>query len=821
MNMNTRIFRLLATIAAAVASLSFASITLADPPSRAARIGYMQGPVSFAPAGDYNWVEARLNRPITIGDSLWTDDNARTELQFGTAIVRLDEYTSVQLLNLDDRAIQIQLAQGRVNVTARSLRNGDTIEIATPNVAFTIREAGDYRIDVDPRDYSTTVSVRRGAGDVYGEGEAFTLRNKDVARFFGTDLRQREFYSLAPRDDFDRWASDRDRRTERSVSARYVSTEVVGYADLDQYGSWSSQPSYGNVWFPREVSREWAPYRYGHWSWIDPWGWSWVDDAPWGFAPFHYGRWSSFDGRWGWVPGPINVRPVYAPALVAFVGGANFSLSISSGPVGNGIGWFPLAPGEVYRPAYAASRDYVRNVNISNTVVNTTVINNIYNNQNTITQVNYRNAQVENAVTAVPPAVFAQSQSVQRGMVAVTPELLRRGQVTTMAAVAPTSMGIAGGAPATNRKPARTIQEREVVVRTAPPAAIAPVAQRVDLLQRQPGQPLERAAIITTTPTTASPNVRVVNQQTPQAVPQGTPRATGAPPPMVQRSANDVARPAPQAGRDNAPPNAMPAAPTAVVPPGAMPSRERGGLGNQGVAPPVPAPQPMSRDRGAPTPPAAAVPAPMTPQVVAPPSPQASPQSSTPPDRGRGGFDRPQGNRPQAPMPAPAAVAPTPAPAPAAVMPAPAAVAPAPPPPRAAPVPTPQTDGPSPQRQREQGQREQGQRERGQSMGPGTPPQQAAPQQAPQAMPQTAPMQPPAPPAAVAPPQMQRPAAPPAAAPAPTPRPPPPAAAPAMQPQPAPQAAPGGAQELQRRGRGKPGDDDSKDKDKEKEKDKK
>lgn len=792
MNLNTRTRRLLAAITMAAAALSFTTVALADPPSRAARIGYMQGPVSFAPAGDDSWVEARLNRPITIGDSVWTDNNARTELQFGAATVRLDEYTSVQLLNLDDRTIQLQLAQGRINVSARAMRNGETLEIATPNVAFTIRQAGDYRIDVDPRDNATTVSVRRGAGDVYGDGEAFTLRSNDAARFFGTDLRQREFYALAPRDDFDRWASDRDRRGDRSLSARYVSSEVVGYADLDQYGTWSAQPTYGNVWFPREVSREWAPYRYGHWSWIDPWGWSWVDDAPWGFAPFHYGRWSNFDGRWGWVPGPVNVRPVYAPALVAFVGGANFSLTLSSGPVGNGIGWFPLAPGEVYRPAYTASRDYVRNVNVSNTVVNTTVINNIYNNQTNITQVNYRNAQVANAVTAVPPAVFAQSQSVQRGMVPVSSELLRRGQVTTMAAVAPTPMGIAGGAPATNRKPARTIVDREVVVRTAPPATIAPVAQRVDQLQRQPGQPLERAAIVSTSPSPAAANVRVVDRQTPQAVPQGTPRITGAPPPMAQRSADDVARPVPQAGRVVAPPAAQPAPPTAAVPPAAMPPRERGGMGSPGVVAPSQAPQPMSRDRGAGTPPAVAAPAPMAPQVAVPQNVPRPPPSAPQADRARGGFDNQQGNRAPSPAPAPSAIAPIP-------MPAPASVAPPQPAPRVAPAPAQRADVPSPQPMTRE-------REQGPSSRP-MPPPQAAPQVAPQAAPQQRQM----PPAAVAPPQVQRPVAPPAA-PVPTSR-PTPAPAPAMQPQAAPGARPGSGQELQRRGRGNPDDDkESKDK---------
>ncbi len=73
-----------------------------------------------------------------------------------------------------------------------------------------------------------------------------------------------------------------------------------------------------------EVPAGWAPYRNGHWAWIDPWGWTWVDDAPWGFAPFHYGRWTVVDDRWGWVPGPVRQRAVYAPALVAFIGGAEF-----------------------------------------------------------------------------------------------------------------------------------------------------------------------------------------------------------------------------------------------------------------------------------------------------------------------------------------------------------------------------------------------------------------------------------------------------------------------------------------------------------------
>ena len=120
---------------------------------------------------------------------------------------------------------------------------------------------------------------------------------------------------------------------ERSVSARYVAPDVIGYADLDAHGTWSNVPTYGSVWVPRDVGRDWAPYRYGHWAWVDPWGWTWVDDASWGFAPFHYGRWAFVQSRWCWVPGPRHERAIYAPALVAFVGGSNFGVSVASGAV--------------------------------------------------------------------------------------------------------------------------------------------------------------------------------------------------------------------------------------------------------------------------------------------------------------------------------------------------------------------------------------------------------------------------------------------------------------------------------------------------------
>ena len=176
---------------------------------------------------------------------------------------------------------------------------------------------------------------------------------------------------------------------QTSQTAQYVAPEVTGYEDLEANGSWSSEPEYGEVWTPRVVAVDWSPYRYGRWVWVGPWGWTWVDDAPWGYAPFHYGRWAHVRNRWCWVPGPRHVRAVYAPALVGWVGTPGVSVSVSVGG-GGGVAWFPLGPREVYVPARRFSPRYVERVNVTNTViVNKTYITNVYNNR--VRNVTYRN----------------------------------------------------------------------------------------------------------------------------------------------------------------------------------------------------------------------------------------------------------------------------------------------------------------------------------------------------------------------------------------------------------------------------------------------
>ncbi len=623
------------TIAVSVTLLAYSGWASADPPSRVGRLGYMTGGVSFSPAGENDWVRASMNRPLTTGDRLWTESRARTEIQLGGAMVRMGADTSVSILNLDNRIVQLQLTQGTLNVRVRRLLSNQVFEVNTPNLAFTLRQAGEYRITVDPDGNGTTIIVRQGRGEAYGDGAAYLLDARQSYRFTGTGLRDYRYVNAPRLDEFDRWSSERDRRYDRSSSARYVSQDVVGYQDLDANGIWRVDATYGNVWQPNRVSSGWAPYRDGHWAWVDPWGWTWIDDAPWGFAVSHYGRWANLRGTWVWVPGPVRTQAYYAPALVVFVGGNNFQLTLSSGNVG-GVGWFPLAPREVYQPSYTVSRGYFENINVSNTVINTTVINNYYNNSN-VTNVVYANREVAGAIIAVPTTTFVQSQPVSRAAVRVTQDMVASAPLAIAAAIAPTQSSVRGNAGQGN-KPPNQVFERPVVARTSPPAAQPGFAAQQQQLNAKPGKPLDEAARKELKPAAAAPApaVKVVAPMQAAAPPTKQPPQT-----TSEASPADVRGKSEQRGNGNkqereqaaqpvAPPTAQPqraAEPKPVAPPAAQPAP---------VAPPAPAVQPAeprgkSEQRGKPEQrqqPATPV-APLAP--AAPPQRAAEPKAVAPP----------------------------------------------------------------------------------------------------------------------------------------------------------------------------------------------
>ncbi|HRN75221.1 DUF6600 domain-containing protein [Ottowia sp.] len=354
-----------ATLLLAVPLLASAQQTI-DPPGRIAYFSALEGSARIAGAGNAAWAPATLNWPVTTGTRLATEAGSRTELHGGWTALRLQGRSSLDVTRLDDDTLQVALTEGTLSARVRELQPGERVEIDTPQLAVVADQPGEYRIDVDPRADTTRVTVHSGSATVYGEaGQSSTVGTRQQIVFFGRALGVAQSGQLAWRDGFDQWVAARDALEDQSRSARYVSRDMPGYQQLDAYGEWAQDPSYGSVWYPSITISDWAPYRYGHWAWIEPWGWTWVDDAPWGFAPSHYGRWAQIGPRWAWVPGPLAPRPVYAPALVAFVGGGSGSTSwgISLGSGLAGAAWFPLAPGEYWEPYYHASPRYRRRLN--------------------------------------------------------------------------------------------------------------------------------------------------------------------------------------------------------------------------------------------------------------------------------------------------------------------------------------------------------------------------------------------------------------------------------------------------------------------------
>jgi hypothetical protein len=465
-----------------------------DPPGRVASLEYMTGSISVQPQGTGDWVEGSLNRPLTIGDNLWADKDSRAELNVGTGQLRISSETSLTLTNVTNDAVQVQLHQGTLNVHVRKLYGGEVYEVDTPNQAFTVTKDGDYRFDVDPAADSTVVTVWKGEGEATGQGPAIRVHAGQQARFTnGNSLTSQ--IGVAPKPDgFDEWCQVRDKREDNSVSARYVAPGVVGAGDLDEYGTWRQTPDYGPVWVPTAVAPGWAPYSAGHWAWVAPWGWTWVDDAPWGFAPFHYGRWVSFGGYWGWAPGPYYARPYYAPALVAWFGGPGFGIGFG---FGGGFGWCPLGWGEPFFPWYGASRGYFRNVNINNTHITniTNITNNYYNNRNVrgfygrngVAMPRYART---GALTAASRNTLERGLPVARNGARVSPSALRNLSSIGRPDVSPTRASVLGpkaGLPAA--RPSSAIASRPTVSRMTPPANSArPSAVR------NPGTPTARGA---------------------------------------------------------------------------------------------------------------------------------------------------------------------------------------------------------------------------------------------------------------------------------------------------------------------------------------
>lgn len=520
-----------------------------DPPNRVARISVIQGNLSLEPNGVDAFSQAEINYPLTSGDRVYADNNSFGELQTAGLAVRLGNGADVTLSSLSDNIAQLGLAQGSIRVRTRSLSayNGQpgTVEVDTPNGAILVDQPGDIRVDSYPQDDTTVVTVSSGAVEVTGQNLDQQLGPNQSLRLSGSNPVYAEQVQLLPPDGLDQFDQQREYRRQRAASYQYVSPDMIGAADLDDYGDWQpggqNNQGYGAVWYPRNVPTGWTPYSNGHWAWVAPWGWTWVEAEPWGFAPFHYGRWANFGGRWGWVPGPPpgafggEVRPIYSPALVAFVGGGGGGLG---GIIGAIAAWFPLGPREVYQPWYHASPAYCNRVNVTNiyttnvTEIHNTYINktvNVYNTTN-VTNITYVNRTV--ATVVVPQSALASGRPIaQVQRVQLTPQV--RAQLSAAPII-----------PHPLVTPATAI----VAVKT-PPRAIPPVQARPVVETRQG---FERAG---------SPGTPVRAPQAPVGV-----NRPGQPAPVTAQPINRAAFPPQRQAQVIAPAAAAHPAPAMQVP---------------------------------------------------------------------------------------------------------------------------------------------------------------------------------------------------------------------------------------------------------------
>lgn len=335
------------------------ALALADPPARVGRLAYMENGVNLVFERDAAGEPATLNWPISSGAVLDTERRGKAEVWVGSTAYRLGGDSRAEFVIVDDRQVTLQLSQGSLAVSIFDRDQADDVTIHTPDGSIRFAAPGRYRIDVFG-DHSE-LSAQAGQASIDNRGRLTPVGAGQRGSFGGGRVRVER---NDEQDTFDDWVAERENITMASTSRQYVSPYMTGYQDLDTYGDWQPAADYGSVWYPRGVADDWAPYRFGRWAWVDPWGWTWIDQAPWGFAPFHYGRWVQIRSRWAWVPGHSVGRPVYAPALVGWIGNPGWSVGFSFGSA-PAVGWFPLAPREVYVPGYRHSPNYVRQINVT------------------------------------------------------------------------------------------------------------------------------------------------------------------------------------------------------------------------------------------------------------------------------------------------------------------------------------------------------------------------------------------------------------------------------------------------------------------------
>ena len=354
-----------------------------------------------------DWGKASVNSPVSVGSRVYVKDNSHAAIAFtGRNYARLNPQTSLDVLSLSQRRTQLALRDGSGIFDVGALAPDELFEVATPHCAVDFQQPGLYQVGIDDGG-NTLISVLSGIAQVVGLGGSGQITRGQLLTLGGEGSEAyisqldssvcgniaNDYYSYRyPKtydgrySDYQRFQDDHyyDDPYRRSASYQYIpdNAELAGLEDLDDYGDWEDVSGQGHCWSPR-VSSDWAPYRDGSWYDDQPLGLTWVSNERWGWAPYHYGRWTHVNQRWYWVPGEVVSRPVYAPALVAFVPFTDEDR----------VGWVALGPGDPYVPRYYDRNYQPHYIGSTTRVTNVTTI------------VNYN---IPGAVTVVRTTEFTQ-----------------------------------------------------------------------------------------------------------------------------------------------------------------------------------------------------------------------------------------------------------------------------------------------------------------------------------------------------------------------------------------------------------------------------
>jgi hypothetical protein len=584
-----------------------------SPPLIAGRLAVADGDVQIwrmEEESDGAWDVAQINDVVSVGTGLYLGNNSRTEIRVGPNAFRLAGGSRGGFTQLDYGQSVFNLEYGAMNVRLQRPQNGESFSVTAAGMQIDLAAPGRYRIEGDDRTglrlttFSGQGTVRDASNSInVGGGQALVAAPGMANVNF-------EPVTSTP---FDDWALARDDRYRDLPATRYVSPNMTGYEELDQYGEWAVDASYGAVWYPRAVPVGWAPYRNGQWRWVRPWGWTWVDYAPWGFAPFHYGRWVTIGSRWCWWPGGYIARPVWAPALVGFVGhGVGVSIGFG-GPV---VGWYPLAPWHRYSPHYRHDNRYV-------TIINNNIINqpprgvppNINQRGGTMVPGPRFRDPVMKVALPTKSEKLAELQPVAPPPRTIAPKSGADGMVRRPQPVQATAPSPGAQTPAQMAPPAK---------RVVPPMAADPAPGRG--VAKQPALPGNDPAPLAQPPGYK----RVEPKPQPSALPAPQPSRASPPQPRAQLPSEQL--PAGQLKPVNPaePPRVPPGAPPTVKQP-TPPPAPRAAPAPSSQAPRA-APPPMAKPAPRAAPPAMAQPVPRAaPPAMAQPVPRAAPPAMAQP----------------------------------------------------------------------------------------------------------------------------------------------------------------------------------------------